>query len=736
MGRRSHLTTACLIALAASAPATAQATRVVVAHDPVGISVRAHGRTVLRTVAVAKPSGGTLYGALTFTTGAEPELRPPQLGAAVATAPRVTRSRRWHATRVRSVSRHPGGRIAVRLATNDPGGREILLDVATGQSTVTLRARVTGGRASAIAMAFASPPHEAFHGFGGRRESTNLRGRSFDTWVEDYRYPDPSTGYYAPQAAFISSSGYGAWLAGDAIAHWRLSLRQSRRLAGRARRALAAPRHRDRPSRPGHPGADRDHRPSSGRPGLEHGTDAVAGDRDRGRRAGGRLRGPGPRRRRAPALPPLAGQRLRHGGLGDDGSAAVTGTIRRLADRGIRTILYLRSFVADDIAGTEAPGTFQQAVARGYVAMTATGAPYLIDSPFPGAHAAVIDFTDPAARAWWTARVRALLDTGASGFMNDFGEQVAPAMHFDDGSTGATMHNRYPRLQAQVTRAAVRGWERDHPGRPDVFFFQRAGFSGSPGSVAYESAEFPGDETVDWSRQTGLASIVPDMLNRAVTGAVGFTTDIGGYAQFTAGRPSLPPTPAQLFTRWSQAAALTPFFRVHNSGLSGAQMPWGYDLATQRRWVAMARLHQRAVPLIRRLWRRSVATGMPMTRPLWLVDPRLAASPRADDEWMLGRDLVVAPVLRPGQRRRAVCCPPAAGSCTGGPPGCAARGRSWSARRWTCCRGSAAAARLRCAEPRAAHLRRSQPTRMSTGSAHTTSRPLPQSMRSRTPSAA
>jgi sulfoquinovosidase len=230
-------------------------------------------------------------------------------------------------------------------------------------------------------------------------------------------------------------------------------------------------------------------------------------------------------------------------------------------------------------------------------------------------------------------------------------------MHFHDGRTGVTMHNRYPVLQAQVTRAAVRAWERAHPGRR-VFFYQRAGFSGRPGSAAFENAEFPGDETADWQRSTGLPSIVPDMLNRAVGGAPGFTTDIGGYAQFTPAHPVLPPTDRELFLRWSEAAALTPFFRVHNSGLDGARMPWSYGPPTLRAWRRLARLHRRAEPLIRRLWRRFDATGVPMTRPLWLTDPAGARGPRGDDEWLLGPDVLVAPVLHPGARARPVRLPP------------------------------------------------------------------------------
>ncbi|HEV2812433.1 MAG TPA: hypothetical protein VGW10_04195, partial [Solirubrobacteraceae bacterium] len=68
-------------------------------------------------------------------------------------------------------------------------------------------------------------------------------------------------------------------------------------------------------------------------------------------------------------------------------------------------------------------------------------------------------------------------------------------------------------------------------------------------------------------------------------------------------------------------------------------------------------LHDRARPLIRRLWEEGLRTGVPPMRPLWLVEPSLATSPRADDQWLVGDDVLVAPVVRERATRRRVALP-------------------------------------------------------------------------------
>ncbi len=281
---------------------------------------------------------------------------------------------------------------------------------------------------------------------------------------------------------------------------------------------------------------------------------------------------------------------------------------------------------------------------------TARGQTYLTTGT-TGQHIALLDFTNPAAVQFWKREVARVLNLGFDGFMADFGEEVLADMHFADGQTGVTMHNRYPVLYMRATRAAIDAYERSHRGR-EIWFFNRAGYSGTPGSAAYEGGNFPGDEATNWTQASGLAAQTPDMLGRAIGGAYGYGTDIGGYYDYTT-----PPTTKELFLRWAEWAALSPIFRLHGSGRAGTHTPWSYDQQTVDVYRSLSLLHERAAPLILRLWRQADRTGIPPTRPLWLEfpgDPRAAAQ---QQEWALGDDVLVAPVVTEGSSSRSVYFP-------------------------------------------------------------------------------
>ena len=564
-----------------------------------------------------------------------------------------------------------GRGVRLTVATSDPSGRQLVVEVRPGpKGTIEVSARPDPpDGVAAMADSFTASPDAAFRGFGGRHNSLDQRGSEFYNWLqqenlssgsfesvteqsegETYMFPNGEHAAYYVQSSFVSSDGYGFLLDRDEISHWRMA--HDRPDAWRVEAAAPALDYVVAPGRPvravatlnGITGRHRlpprwalgslidrlvkfpEDPPESHAANVE--SDLREIDRWRVPVTGYRIEG-------WQFLPRDQLKRL----------------IAELRARGIHPILYFRLFVGQDEIGTDDPKAYDEALEKGYVATGPDGRPRTFISNFsrPGAQ---IDFTNPAAVEWWKGRIREALELGADGFMQDFGEQVLVDMRFHDGTTGEVQHNRLAGLAHRATREEVERFERANPGR-EIFFFTRAGHTGRPGAAAYESANFPGDATTNWTRSAGLASQTPDMLNRAIGGAWGFSTDIGGY--FDVG--PYEPTNEELFTRWAQWTALSPLYRLHGSVGAGTHMPWTYGKQTVWTYNALARLHLRARPLIARLWRQAVRTGIPMTRPLWLAYPRDRRAAEQDQQWLLGPHVLVAPVVEEGATARDVYFP-------------------------------------------------------------------------------
>jgi len=635
----------------------------------------AEGHTVLSEVAPADggftlpaglpqsssgPTTPALYAPLSFLVGADQPLTysAGQLGGDLLEDQET--GTEYSAREVLSAT--PAGEgVELTVATDDPSGRQLQVTVAPDGSGAIRVSAVPSETAGVAAMAdsFSSSPSEAFHGFGGRHNALDQHGESFYNWVEQENLgtgaqegagetelaPDgPEAAYYV-QSSFVSNDGYGFLLDQDQLSDWRLddpeqpdawrsgvaAAKISYIVAPGSMTAAAATltslsgRQRVPPAWALGPMFDRE---------TEYGVTASRYEQqiesDLHEIVARKL--------------PVSAYRIEGWGLLS--TPFLESTIARLKALGIRPLLYFRPFVGQETVGTERPGEYATAIADGYVTQTTGGQPYIFSDNF-GANGALIDFTNPAAVGWWRERIDAALELGAEGFMLDFGEQVQPGMHFSDGSTGAEMHNAYPILFQRVTREAVEAYEALHPGRA-IAFYTRSGYSGTPGSAAYENFNFPGDETTNWSQASGLASLTRDMLNRAIGGAYGYSTDIGGYWG--------PPTSRELFIRWAEWAALSPLFRLHGA-LSGEHAPWSKGIRAVTIYKELSRLHISAEPLISALWKQADETGVPITRPLYLAYPDDPQAALADQEWLLGPDVLVAPVVEKGASSRSVYFP-------------------------------------------------------------------------------
>lgn len=271
------------------------------------------------------------------------------------------------------------------------------------------------------------------------------------------------------------------------------------------------------------------------------------------------------------------------------------------------------------------------------------------------------DFTSAKARAWFGGLYEAALDDGVDGFWNDMNEPAvfAPdgydkpeishgpqktfaldARHAGDGEPGdhARYHNVYG---MQMARASFEGLRKLRPERRPLVI-TRAGYAG----VQRYSAVWTGDNSANWSH---LALTIPMLTGMSVSGIPFVGADAGG---FMGGDPD-----AELYTRWLQAAALTPFFRVHSNDTSAAREPWMYGEEHEAINRATIELRYRLLPYLYSLFADSEKAGLPPMRPLWFAYPRDVAASLIEDEYLVGGDLLVAPVVKEGRTKREVYLP-------------------------------------------------------------------------------
>jgi alpha-glucosidase (family GH31 glycosyl hydrolase) len=613
------------------------------------------------------PASGQLYAPLAFLVGRE-TITQYDGGVWGGNLQSGERSGIQYAARAVTRVQRVGSGVRLTLSTTDPTGRVLRVDVAP-DGAGAVRVTATPVPSAGVAMmsdAFASTPSEAFHGFGGLHNALDQHGQVIASFVAEENivgvavpnplaaelYPNGPTAAYYPQAQFVSSRGYGFLSTRPELTRFRLdSDRPNAWSVAVSARGLQYVVTVGTPSR-----AMAEQTALSGRqPAPPAWALGPMLDRLVLNRGAAEAVYEAALKSDIANIDryhlPVTAYRIEGWGFptpGNDGFALHTfvrpsvqaQTIAALKARGIHPLAYLRPWIE--------PGSAPDR--DGLTIRHADGSTYLTTGTL-GQKIALLDFTNPAAVRFWQHELAKMFDLGFDGLMQDFGEEVLYDMHFADGATGVTMHNRYLVLYMRATREEITAYEHAHPGRT-LWFFNRAGFSGTPGSAAYEGGNFPGDEATDFSQAAGLASSTPDMLNRAIGGAFGFGTDIGGYYDYTT-----PPTTKGLFLRWAEWAALSPVFRLHGSARAGTHTPWSYDRQTVRVYRSLSLLHVRAAPLILRLWRQGDRTGVPPTRPLWLQypgDPRAAAQTQ---EWVLGPDVLVAPVVAAGATSRTVYFP-------------------------------------------------------------------------------
>jgi sulfoquinovosidase len=321
-----------------------------------------------------------------------------------------------------------------------------------------------------------------------------------------------------------------------------------------------------------------------------------------------------------------------------------------LEDEGVRLMTYIGPWVADDVAEKEnhRRDLFEEAARSGYLVKNENGEPYTVKTT--DFSAAFVDLTNPQARTWIKDVVKEeLLGNGASGWMADFGEGLPYDAVLFSGADPKSYHNRYAEEWAQVNREAIREAGRED----DAVFFNRSGYSRSP---EYSTLFWLGDQLVSWDEHDGIKTAVTGMLSSGLSGYSLQHSDIGGYTAID--HPLLRyHRSEELLMRWTELSAFTVVFRTHEGNRPDVNHQVYSNDRTLRHFSRFARVYASWKPYRMELVREAAETGLPVVRHPFVHYPDDPEVLGLEYQFMVGSDLMVAPVLDPGEEEVEVYLP-------------------------------------------------------------------------------
>lgn len=295
-----------------------------------------------------------------------------------------------------------------------------------------------------------------------------------------------------------------------------------------------------------------------------------------------------------------------------------------LKKEGYRVTLWIHPFINDDCE------SYAYADERGYFVKDSEGHTQQT-SWWQGRHSGIVDFTNPEAAAWWSGRLLKLQeDTGLDSYKFDAGEASWLPEVFTLGVDERFWPNAYT-FKYVETVAQFGGMIETRVGR---------GTQRHPVFVRML------DKDSIWGDYNGLQTMVPSLLHFGLLGYPFVLPDmIGGNAYVI--KPS-----EELFVRWAQANTFMP-------SLQFSLLPWDFDDEQVTELTrAVTSLHAEYTPYLLELASQATVSPSPMLRPTWWLCPTDEACLTADQQFLVGDDILASPVVHKGATELQVVVPP------------------------------------------------------------------------------
>ena len=291
------------------------------------------------------------------------------------------------------------------------------------------------------------------------------------------------------------------------------------------------------------------------------------------------------------------------------------GMLRRLKAKGLKICAWINPYIA------QRSKLFDEGMEKGFLLHDMKGNVWQWDLWQAGM--GIVDFTNPAACRWYQEKLKALLDIGVDCFKTDFGERIPMDVKYFDGSDPERMHNYYTLLYNKTVFDLLV----QERGTGDAVVFAR--------SATVGGQKFPvhwgGDNSAVYA---SMAETLRGGLSLCLSGFGFWSHDIGGF-EATA-------TP-DLYKRWAAFGLLSSHSRLHGS--MSYRVPWLFDEEAVDVLRFFTRLKCSLMPYLYAAACVTANTGLPLMRAMVLEFCGDPACDTLERQYMLGENLLVAPVF-------------------------------------------------------------------------------------------
>lgn len=302
--------------------------------------------------------------------------------------------------------------------------------------------------------------------------------------------------------------------------------------------------------------------------------------------------------------------------------------IKELNEKGIKFLGYNNSMLA------KGEKQYFEAIDKDLCVKDETGNSYKLITD--SGEKVILDLSNEKTIEWLKAIIKEnMLSIGLSGWMADYGEYLPIDGVLSSGEHPEIFHNKYPVIFAKLNLEAV-----EEAGKlNEIVFFTRAGYSGVS---KYTTMVWAGDQLVNWSLHDGLASVIPAGISLGICGIGYFHYDIGGFHSLNQIYRT-----KENFMRWTELAAFTMTMRTHESIKPYDNLQFDSDEEIIKHFGRMSRIYVHLKPYYKSLSEEYLLHGIPPIRACYLHyedDPELH---HIKYQYLLGRDLLIAPVIKP-----------------------------------------------------------------------------------------